>query len=151
MTIRAGTPADRQQLFEQALLFLGETPYPTIFGDGTDGILGTIDWLTGPGETEDLMLAESDGEVVGAVAMMLFRHPITGAATASELIWWVNPTVRASRVGLRLFRAAERWAEEHGAEVMQMGSWSPRLDAFYERLGYEQTERIYTKHLGASR
>lgn len=151
MSIRAATLDDRPCVRRMVGMFLDETPYPSVFGDSTAGMDATIDWLITSDDGDILVDERAMGipgcALTGLLAVTVFRHLITGEPTASELMWWVHPKLRATRIGLRLFRGAEKWATERGAVTLQMGSWNPKLESFYARLGYVPTEVTYTKRV----
>lgn len=68
--------------------------------------------------------------------------------TGQELFWWVEPEKRG-RVGIELFRALEKAAQERGAQSW-MVSTMEALDftgaaRFYERSGYRASDRNYIK------
>jgi len=95
-----------------------------------------------------IYVAERKGDVVGMIGGLLFRHPITGEATVSELFWWVEPEHRG--IGIRLLKRAEQWAEEVGAVRMHMVAPTTDVGQMYLRLGYSPLETTYQKALSCS-
>jgi GNAT superfamily N-acetyltransferase len=59
---------------------------------------------------------------------------------ATEVLWYVSPADRGSRLGLRLLRAFEAWALERGASEVcvgvSTGVFSDRTGRLLQRLGY---------------
>ena len=64
---------------------------------------------------------------------------------AGEVVYWVDEDARGA--GVRLLKAAEAWGRAHGAAFMQMISPNPRVDTFYERMGYAPVERTFQRAL----
>ena len=64
-------------------------------------------------------------------------------------IFWVHPEHRGKMGGVRLFRAVEAEAKRRGVQRMFVGS-KVHKDAswLFERLGYTEVERIYSKMIG---
>lgn len=92
-----------------------------------------------------MLVAEREGAVIGMLALLLYPHPMSGERVASEIVWWVEPEHRGS--GLRLLRAAERWACEHGAAVLHMIAPNDRIGALYQRLGYVPVETAWQRRI----
>lgn len=99
----------------------------------------------------NVWLAVRDGEVIGALAGMLFQHPMHGRLMANEGFWFVDPAVRGGTAGVRLFKAFEDWARAAGAKGIYAGrnlAESPDgLERFYERRGYRPRLMTYEKGL----
>jgi len=76
-----------------------------------------------------------------------FIHHVSGVHTGSEIVWWVEPAVRGGTVARELHDAGLGWCKAQGATEMQMESWNSRLDVVYRRMGYTETERIFTRAL----
>jgi hypothetical protein len=88
-----------------------------------------------------------DGRPRGVLAGALMWHPLYAVRSASELIWWIDAEARghAARPMLRAFDA---WAEERGAELIQMAELDDRVGALYRRAGFEaMPERHWWKRL----
>jgi GNAT superfamily N-acetyltransferase len=98
--------------------------------------------------TEDasiVFVADQDGELAGMLGMVVYRHPISDEVFASEVFWWVEPEHRGC--GVRLLKAAERWAQRHGATQLQMIAPTPQVAQLYQRLGYSEVETLYQRAL----
>ena len=115
---------------------LGQLGYPTDSGE----IPGRLDKLYArPGTA--VLVAESDGDVVGALTVHMFPSLHT-----SEPIAWLTAVVvdekaRGKKIGAALVKRAEDWAIEHGARRISLTSALHRTRAheFYKNLAYEQT------------
>ena len=92
-----------------------------------------------------ILLSEEDGVTTGMIGLLVAPHPFSGDRTASELFWWVEPSHRGH--GLRLMRAAEAWAVQHGAARLQMVAPNERVAKLYRARGYTQLESTYQRSL----
>ena len=70
---------------------------------------------------------------------------------AQELFWWVDESIRGSKTGIQLLKAAEKIAKESGASVMNMLSLEDlngeKVNKLYQRLGYKRKEQSYMRVL----
>src|SRR3954464_13467144 len=115
---------------------LGQLGYPT----DPEEIPGRLDKLYArPGNAG--LVAESDGEVVGALTVHMFPSLHT-----SEPIAWLTAVVvdekaRGQGIGAAMVTKAEEWAIEHGARRISLTSALHRTRAhkFYKDLAYEHT------------
>lgn len=92
-----------------------------------------------------LWVSESGNGLTGMIGVFIFRHPMSDDVCATELFWWVEPEHRGQ--GLRLLRAAERWAKAQGARVLQMIAPTPQVGRVYTALGYDHIEASYQRVL----
>lgn len=99
-------------------------------------------WLL---EHGTILVVERDGEAVGMIGLAVMPHVMSGRLAASELFFWVQPEARGC--GVRLLRAAERWAVAHGAEAMHMIAPTGDVERLYMRLGYSKIETAYLRSL----
>lgn len=144
--IREATPEDIPRLVAMGERFLADTVYRT------RGVAGDPDAMT---RTVELLLAHDhgavfvatyNGTVVGMIGLLVFEHPITGAATASELFWWMEPEYRGrGGSGVKLLKRAERWARDAGARTVHMIAPTPEIETLYRRLGYGYLEATYQR------
>lgn len=146
--IREATLADVPRLVEMGTHFLASSTYGQCYSTNPTQMVTTItNLITSPDACG--LVAEVGGLVVGMIGVVVGSHPLTGDRLAVEMCWWVEPTARG--VGMRLLRAAERWAVAHGATGMQLGAPTQEVAQFYERLGCVLVERVYYRRLGPER
>lgn len=146
MTIREATMADLDQVEALALrIGMESEPQRGVTVDAAHIRTVVAGCLENPMACG--MLADDDGEIVGMCGLVLYTHPVSAALKAGEICWWVNPEARSGRVGLQLLAAAERWAESHGAESIQMTSADPKIHRVLARRNYESTETVYERIL----
>jgi len=87
-----------------------------------------------------LLLAEEDGEVVGAMTLVVFTIPTGVRAWIEDVV--VDEAARGRGVGDALNRAAIERAREAGARTVDLTSRPSREAAnhLYRRLGFEQRD-----------
>jgi GNAT superfamily N-acetyltransferase len=142
--IRRAIPDDLERIVEMGMRFVAETGYQDLIQVRPEKLADTVlSIVTNPDGV--VFVSESGDQVTGMIAMLAFDHPYSGTRTASEAVWWVDPEHRG--VGLRLLRAAEDWAKENGAKVMQMVAPTEEIGALYARLGFKPIETSYQRSL----
>jgi ribosomal protein S18 acetylase RimI-like enzyme len=87
-----------------------------------------------------LLVARIDGEVVGALTLVVFRIPSGVRAWIEDVV--VDEATRGQGVGEALNREALRLAAEKGAKTVELTSRPSREAAnrLYQRLGFEARE-----------
>ena len=98
-------------------------------------------------ESGTVLVLERAGVLVGMIGIICTPHFLSGEMFAGEVFWWVTPGQRGD--GVRLLRASESWAIEHGAKTLQMIAPTERVGQFYDRMGFTRMETSYQKELGA--
>ena len=92
------------------------------------------------GETTRTFLAGLDGQFCGLAGVFLSAKDSTVADLVS---FWVDPAHRRQGIGLRLVRSAEQWAQEMGAETLEL--WVTETNGparrLYEQAGFTDTGR----------
>jgi GNAT superfamily N-acetyltransferase len=101
-------------------------------------------------------LGQTDGtavvaEVEGRVAAWLhveMRYSLVADREAQIMALVVDEGCRGRGIGSALMRHAERWAADHGADTVRVGSRITRTDAhrFYEAIGYELSKTSHWFH-----
>jgi GNAT superfamily N-acetyltransferase len=93
----------------------------------------------------DVLVAVADSEVVGFVVIAV-QHDFVGGTCGAVLGLVVSEEFRSKGIGSKLLSAAESWAFERGAPVVNVRSNVLREDAhrFYERQGYS---RVKSQHV----
>jgi GNAT superfamily N-acetyltransferase len=84
-------------------------------------------------------------KIAGCIAMALAVNHYSGELHAQKLGWYVEPSHAGH--GLKLLRAAERWAAARGASSLLASSPAKRLSRVLSGLGYKPMEMIYRKEL----
>ena len=143
--VRAGLQSDINAIVEMSDEFWAQTIYeePAIADDVALMAKHCID-------SKLMSVLQIGGQVVGfacAVAgPLLANHSVK---TATEIAWWVNPDHRSGRNGISLLKHIERLAKEAGVKYFNMAymesSMPEQIRSIYEKIGYRQTEIIYTK------
>ena len=93
-----------------------------------------------------VFLYEGERSVVGMIGVLCHQHLLTGDLVAGELFWWMDPDERGS-AGIRLFKKAQKWAEQKGATELTMAAPSNYVAAIYKRLGLRFIESTYSLDL----
>ena len=144
MTVRKALISDMDRVIEMALRFVAETPYGEYITIRPDRLALTVSSLMANPDAA-ILVSENGSRLTGMIGMMAYDHPYSGERTAFEVVWWVDPESRGD--GVRLLRAAEEWAREHGAIKAQMVAPNERVGALYARLGYTPVETSYQRSL----
>lgn len=152
MIIREAVKGDVGDVLRMAEWFVEHTPFVRRFGSA-DGVGKTLSWLLYH-EAGVVLVAELGGDrggsgprrLVGLLAVVVSPNLLSGELGGSEVMWCV-PDGAGPRVAIRLLRAGEQWARNHGATTFQVGGWNDRLCRFYQRIGYEPTERMFVRRL----
>lgn len=143
--IRFATEADTQALIALGLAFVRESTYAAHVAENPAQIERVIAYLLAqPNAT--ILVAERDGVVIGLIGLAIVPQLWSGVLTAGELAYFVHPDHRGS-IGVRLMKAAEAWAGEHGAQAMSMIAPTEQVGQFYARMGYTALETNYTKRI----
>lgn len=148
MVIRCGRDSDGPWVCEQLRAFAAQYPtrraiWPT--DAYAEALVGTLI------REQFVAIAEQDGQPVGLIAGLAAPHPLNPALlVATELAWWVVPPARGTRAGLLLLDAFDAWAEQSGADLVNMTleAGSPVSDRCLTRRGYALTERQYVRERG---
>jgi GNAT superfamily N-acetyltransferase len=104
-------------------------------------------------DDQALLVADDGRDVVGW--MHVGAHPYLESDESAEILGLVVAEGQRSRgIGAALVRAAEKWAAQHGCQVLRVRSRTtrPRAHAFYERDGFERikTQHCFQKMIGGS-
>jgi GNAT superfamily N-acetyltransferase len=144
--VREATLDDVPQLVEMGVRFVTETSYISHMRVCRERIESSAARLvTGPDSV--VYVHERNGKLNGMIGMMSLPHLWDGDLLAAEMAWWVEPEARTGLAGVRLLRAAERWAFFIGATRLVLVAPNDRVEAFYVRAGYEKVETSYQKVL----
>lgn len=98
-----------------------------------------------------LLVAEKNEEIVGLFLAMVSFTSAGLEPIASEILWWVSPEARKTRLSITFIQAFEFWANKLGVSKLVLGSMENEhtgaIDKFYKKRGYQLTERTYFKEL----
>jgi GNAT superfamily N-acetyltransferase len=145
-TIREATPADLPGIQAMAAAFLASSRYRTLLTANAAQVADLVALVEAVGGL--ILVADVDGALCGLLALVVGPHPLTGELLAEELVWWVAPTARSARLGVRLLRAAEAWAVAQGVVWVLLVEPLPlEADSRYGRLGYTAIETRSVKRL----
>lgn len=146
MIVRAATEADTDKILEMGQKFFDNTHYAQFAAYSFDSVTHLINVMRNDGV---LLVAESNGDLVGMVGLVvcpfMFDHETTAAY---EVMWWVDPDERHTGAGTALLRAIEPACKAKGVQAIQMVRLenSPEVAGkLYERMGYRPSEFSYTK------
>jgi|TARA_R110000824_G_scaffold112149_2_gene261181 GNAT superfamily N-acetyltransferase len=147
--IREATTDDLPVLLEMGHQFVTKTIYQYVMSENPEMLRALFVGLM---ESESGLLLVADRgnkvtgpDVIGAMGMSVYEHPVSGDRVSSESFWWIDPEARGGRDSVRLLRTTEKWVKEQGARWMHMVAPSRRVGQFYERLGFLPLEMHYTK------
>jgi GNAT superfamily N-acetyltransferase len=147
LTIREATLDDLDRIVELAARFIGQGPYAALLllAPNRPHLERLVQIILEHGV---VLVGEVDGTIEGMLALTALPHPTTGEPFGDELAWWVNPEVRASRLGPRLLQAAETWCQARGLPWLKMiAPAGTSVGRYYERHGYAPLETAYLKRL----
>lgn len=87
-----------------------------------------------------LLVAEQDGEIIGAIAAMALPHWASDDILVEELSFFMKPEHRGSLAAARLICSFKKWAELKGGVWAHAGTSTgveaERTAKLYERLGF---------------
>jgi len=131
--------------------YLSSPFYPTI-PYNADKTRSVLDLAVSSQYRDAVVLLYIDHELpVGMIVGLASSTPFSDDKIASELAWWVDPEYRGTRGSIELVYAYEEWARRVGCKHVTMALLpsltNPKVEAYYERLGYHKTEISYLKEL----
>lgn len=97
-----------------------------------------------------VVTVRKDGALVGYHLSLVRPHlHYTTTLCAFVDIYWLRPDCRKGMAGVKLFKEAERSLKARGVKKVFTGT-KLALDAgrIFERLGWHETERLFTKYIG---
>jgi hypothetical protein len=114
-----------------------------------DPDFAAYDFLATSGQLH-IVVARKEGEVIGYHFTMVrphlhYRTSLSGITD----IYYIAPAHRAGRTPLRFFEFVEKTLKERGVQKLFTGT-KLSLDAgpLFEKMGWTETERLYTKMIG---
>lgn len=96
-----------------------------------------------------VILGVKDGTPVGVIVGVVDELYFSKVLTAGEIIWWVDPPQRGTRLSKDMFNAFEHWGWKMGAKFLNVVNTQETTDLsrFYEQQGYHLAESNYVKEL----
>lgn len=93
--------------------------------------------------------ARHEGELVGYGVYILGTHPhYKSIQTATQDLLFLHPDHRKGLAGVKFIKFQEKCLKEMGVRrVFQSTKRSRDLSKIYERLGYEETDVIFSKQI----
>lgn len=132
------------------MVAMGQAFIAEVYSDWIDQnpeqMAALLERLITSGDDSIVLVGEQDGRLTGMVGMVAFAHHISAERVAGEVFWYAAPDARGS-TGIRLLKAAERWARERGAKVFQMIAPTAKVGQIYAALGFSPVETTYQKAL----
>ena len=144
--IRAATLDDVDAIAALGQRFLAQSVYHGRLADNPTRVRALATQLI-EAPAGEVFVAAADGALVGMLALVAYAHHLSGEWVAGEVAWWVDRDHRG--LGLRLLRAAERWARTQGAIRFELIAPTPDVETLYARLGYVPVERTFQRELTA--
>lgn len=141
--IRNANQIDIPRIIEMGHQFIVTSEYLCHVGENHEQISALALKLITDDNGALLVATDRGDRVVGMIGMLAFSHHISGELIAGEIIWWVEPEHRG--LGLKLFRAAEKWAIGHGVKRIQMIAPNDGVGKIYARMGYTPIEVAYQR------
>lgn len=146
--VRPANSDDVQSIVRMGRAFWDAIPYNDGIPYCPDSLAMTCNQMIAQGL---LVYAHTDKPVgaVGALCSPLFTN--RDYLVAAELFWWVEPEYRNSGVGVRMESKLKELAKQAGVYRLSMmaveGLELEKAAALYERMGYQPTERTWSKRL----
>lgn len=146
--IRKATLADVPVIVAMSARFYPTTHYADWCEMDEASVAGLA---TGLIENDVFYVAERDGELVGMIGLMIAPFLFNqNRKFAVEIVWWVAPDARGSRIASQLLAVVEQPCRDAGAERIQMvhmPNSPPQAAALYRHAGYAESEISFTKDL----
>jgi len=103
-------------------------------------------------DTACIMVAETEGRVVGMCTAQLVVSTAEGAQSAWVEVLFVNAAYHRPQIGTQLLQAVEQWAVRKGATRLQLLADRDNRSAldFYHKKGWSLTQLICLKRLPSS-
>jgi len=97
-----------------------------------------------------IITLRDDGKLVGYHASIVRSHlHYKDSLTAYVDMYFVHPDYRKGRVGIDLFKYAEKSLSARGCERVYTGTKLHKdMGVLLSRLGHKETERLYVKYIG---
>ena len=97
-----------------------------------------------------IVTARDDGKLVGYCILMLYHHiHYKDQFMAMDDIFFIAKDYRKGLTGVKLFIKTEEIMKQYGVTKLSMNvKVHQDVGTIFERLGYKETERMFTKMIG---
>ena len=145
-TIRPATEADVPYLIMLADVMLAESSFSSVPFDQEAFALTVIRLLD---DRQFVMLAEKDGQVVGAMLGIATPFAFSYAMMAQDIALFVHPGARGRMISVRLVKAFEEWAKERNCLQIRpvVSSGCEAACRLYGLLGYRPVGVSFVKEV----
>jgi GNAT superfamily N-acetyltransferase len=148
VNVRRATIEDVPAIVEMSAKFYTTTDYSKFAPMGAETVADLAATLV---DTGVMLVAESDGDVVGMVGLFVAPYMFNrDFVVAHEVVWWVEPGAQGAGVGRALLNAVEPACRELGVSAIQMVHLStspPQAAELYRRMGYAHSETGFLKEI----
>ena len=96
-----------------------------------------------------IYIAEMNDEIIGVSGGSVTEHCWTNSTWGHEDFWFVKKEYRGGRAGLLLFKKLINWFKEYKADRICMThyTWNPKVEKFYNKMGFKPYEINYVKEI----
>lgn len=149
--LRSATLADTKRVIELAKEFYDASPYAGKVSWDYNKVKRTVKALI---ECDDelgtvLLALDKDGTPQGVLLGVAVEPPFSSQRVAAELMWWVTPSQRASRMALELIAGYERWCDTYKYPLRTMmlieALNGDLVEKLYLKKNYKLLEKAYIK------
>ena len=142
MRVRRAVEADIPALLGMAERFLAGESYRGVIAFVPERLENLFRQL-GSSEATLLLVAEHGGQIVGMIAFAVYPHPFSGEIVGGEVFWWSE----RRGAGGALLEAAEMWARQRGAQILQMVAPTETVGRIYQKRGYRLIESNWQRRV----
>ena len=147
--IRQAKSEDIDRMIAFAKGFWDQTTYAESVEYDIDTMVDTTKAMI---DTDVVLYAEDEGEIVGLLSIMISPFPMNrNIKSAVEWGFYVHEQYRSGGLGVKLLECAEAMLKERGVKFFTMialENLKPKaVGRFYRRLGFAPEETCYMKEL----
>ena len=151
MIIREIIPTDAAQLIELGKEFHNESPFHSRYKFDVNKSVDFMKTLSLSNDCCFYIAVDDDDNILGMAGGQMSSMYYTDDKYASELIFYVAPKSRASRVAISLLKKFEDWAKENGAKDVELGVVTgineKKADSFFKKSGYNYLGANFYKEI----
>ena len=96
-----------------------------------------------------VFLAFEADELIGGIAVSVGQYNYNWQHFVQDIVTYVYPGHRGTSAGIKLYKAVYQWAKQIGASEVRLDyqflDENPKIEKFYERLGYKPYGRKFRK------